>query len=98
MYLALFERASCDEHFKDLSREEIDRMILGSSYFNKNPFKTTDRDDEDKQSMEDARILIKKKRAFIKENYNEWNFLSAFCSTIEYPEKPIRFFFEFNES
>lgn len=64
----------------------------------RNPFKTTDRDDGDKQSMEDARILIKKKRAFIKENYNEWNFLSAFCSTTEYPEKPIRFFFEFNES
>lgn len=35
MYLALFEKCSCDECFKELSREEIDRMILESAYFNK---------------------------------------------------------------
>ena len=48
--------------------------------------------------MEDARALIKKRRAFIKENYKEWNFFNAFCLTTEYPERPIRFFFEFRES
>ena len=98
MYLALFEKASCDERFKELSREEIDRMILESSYFNQNPFKTTDKDNEEKKKMEDARALIKKRLAFIKENYKEWNFFNAFCLTTEYPERPIRFFFEFRES
>ena len=98
MYLALFEKASCDECFKELSREEIDRMILESAYFNQNPFKTTDKDNEEKKKMEDARALIKKRRAFIKENYKEWNFFNAFCLTTEYPERPIRFFFEFRES
>lgn len=98
MYLALYERASCDERFKELSREEIDRMILSSPYFNKNPFRTTDKDNEEKQNIEVARTLIKKKRTFIKENYKEWNFLNAFCPTTEYPERPIRFFFEFRES
>ena len=81
MYLALFEKASCDERFKELSREEIDRMILESSYFNQNPFKTTDKDNEEKKKMEDARALIKKRLAFIKENYKEWNFFNAFCLT-----------------
>lgn len=98
MYIALFEKASYDEHFKGLSKEELDRVILGSPYFNNNPFKTTDRDDVDKKSMEDARIHLKKKRAFIKENYKTWNFLSAFYSTTGYSKKPIRFFFQFNES
>ena len=98
MYLALLEKASCDECFNELSREEIDRMILESAYFNQNPFKTTDKDNEEKKKMEDARVLIKKRRAFIKENYKEWNFFNAFCLTTEYPERPIRFFFEFRES
>lgn len=79
MYLALFEKASCDECFKELSREEIDRMILESAYFNQNPFKTTDKDNEEKKKMEDARALIKKRRAFIKENYKEWNFFKHFA-------------------
>lgn len=66
MYLALFEKASCDERFKEMSREEIDRMILESSYFNQNPFKTTDKDNEEKKKMEDARALIKKRQCFYK--------------------------------
>lgn len=41
-------------------------MILESAYFNQNPFKTTDKDNEEKKKMEDARALIKKRRAFIK--------------------------------
>ena len=31
-------------------------------------------------------------------DYKEWNFFNAFCLTTEYPERPIRFFFEFRES
>ena len=58
----------------------------------------TDKDNEEKKKMEDARALIKKRRAFIKENYKEWNFFNAFCLTTEYPERPICFFFEFRES
>ena len=54
MYLALFEKASCDERFKEMSREEIDRMILESSYFNQNPFKTTDKDNEEKNDLSES--------------------------------------------
>ena len=72
-------------------------MILGASYFNKNPFKTTERDDGNKKSVEELRMLIKKKSDYIKENYKKWNFRSAFCLSKEYNERPIRFFFEFNE-
>lgn len=98
MYLALYERASCDEQFKELSREEIDRTILNIPYFNDNPFRTDEIDEEEKHNSDEKRGLIKKKRAFILENYKEWNFLDAFCPNKEYTERPICFFFEFNES
>lgn len=72
-------------------------MILKSPYFNKNPFVTEKDEEEEKKNREKTRILIKKKRDFIKENYKAWNFSEAVCLQAEYPEKPIRFFFKFRE-
>ena len=97
MYQTLYQRASCDETFKALSKEEIEQMILKSPYFNKNPFVTEKDEEEEKKNREKTRILIKKKRDFIKENYKVWNFSEAVCLQAEYPEKPIRFFFKFRE-
>lgn len=97
MYHILYEKVSSNEDFKELSGERIERKILNLPYFNKNPFSLTDKDNENNQNMEVSRTLRNKIEDFIKNNYKEWNFLSAFCSNTPHHERPIRFFFKFNE-
>lgn len=96
-YLRLYEIALGDEHFKELDRDEQDSRILGMSCFNHNPFISTDENLVPESVMEDTKILVEKKHAFIEEKYKVWCFYDAFCSYTEYPEAPIRFFFEFKK-
>lgn len=96
-YRAAYEEFSHNDYFKGLSRKEIDRKILNTSYFNKNPFETITEDIEEKQNREKTRRNAQKCRVFIKENYKEWDFSDVFGTAAEYSEDPVRFFFEFTE-
>lgn len=96
LYLELCKKISCDKNFNGMPKEEIDHRILNTSYFNKNPIRTQGEYAEEKSTVEEQISLRKKKQDFIKENYKTWNFLNAFYLTMEYPENPIRFFFEFS--
>ena len=96
-YQALREKILNDERFNRMSDKERDRMILHSKYFNENPFREDDKEEEEWEDIEVIENLIKKKQNFIKENYKEWNFIKAFCLKEEYSEQPIHFFFEFRE-
>jgi hypothetical protein len=43
-------------------------------------------------------IQLAKKHAYIKENYEKWNFLEAFSASDDYKTEPIDFYFEFKKS
>ena len=43
-------------------------------------------------------IQLAKKHAYIKENYENWNFLEAFSASDDYKTEPIDFYFEFKKS
>ncbi len=43
-------------------------------------------------------IQLAKKHAYIKENYEKWNFLEAFSVSDDYKTEPIDFYFEFKKS
>lgn len=43
-------------------------------------------------------IQLAKKHAYIKENYEKWNFLEDFSASDDYKTEPIDFYFEFKKS
>ena len=84
-----------NENFKDLSDNQLERKILNTDIFNKNPFESEEVSDYSSDKMNKLTKKRQQSREFVQSNLKKWNFSSVLDSTDKYDSK-ILFYFEFH--
>lgn len=84
-----------NENFKDLSDNQLERKILNTDIFNKNPFESEEVSDYSSDKMNKLTKKRQQSREFVQSNFKKWNFSSVLDSTDKYDSK-ILFYFEFH--
>lgn len=95
-YLKFYQRMKSENTFKDLSDKEIEKRILNSSVFNKNPFKRVSCKKIDIVDREKKYLEYKKSKNYIKQNFQSWDFSDMLDIHSLIGLKTIKFVFQFS--
>lgn len=96
-YTLLRARIKEDADFKDVGDAEIDRRILNTKVFNKNPFEKPEKENIDRYEFRKKFEKLGEIEAYVKNHYTEWNFSEVLENQIAQENSKIKFYIEFRD-